>query len=60
MAGQETERVQPCAICWPKSVLHEKKHRTGSDSGAGATKTCQTSSDIGAEQENYNVRQGPT
>jgi hypothetical protein len=49
-----------CAICWPKSVLHEEKRRTGSDSGAGATKTCQTSSDIGAEQENHNVGQGPT
>ena len=49
-----------CAICWPKSVLHEEKRRTGSNSGAGATKTCRTSSDIRAEQENYNVRQGPT
>jgi len=49
-----------CAICWPKSVLHEEKHRTGSDSGAGATKTCRMSSDIGAEQENHNVRRGPT
>ena len=49
-----------CAICWPKSVLHEEKRQTGSDSGAGATKTCRTSSDIGAEQENHNVGQGPT
>ena len=49
-----------CAICWPKSVLHEEKRRTGSDSGAGATKMCRTSSDIGAEQENHNVGQGPT
>jgi hypothetical protein len=44
-----------CTICWPKSVLHEEKHRRGADSGAGATKTCRTSSDIGAEQENHNV-----
>jgi len=49
-----------CAVCWPKSVLHEEKRRTGSDSGAGATKSCRTSSDIGAEQENRNVGQGPT
>ena len=42
-----------CTICWPESVLHEEKHRTGSDSGA--TKSCRTSSDIGAEQENHNV-----
>ena len=49
-----------CAICWPKSVLHEEKRPTDSDSGAGATKTCRTSSDIGAEQENHNVRRGPT
>jgi hypothetical protein len=49
-----------CAICWPKSVLHEEKRQTGSDSGAGATKTCRTSSDIGAEQENHNVGRGPT
>ena len=49
-----------CAICWPKSVLHGEKRRTGSDSGAGTTKTCRTSSNIGAEQENHNVGQGPT
>jgi hypothetical protein len=49
-----------CAICWPKSILHEEKHRTGSDSGAGATKTCRMSSDIGAEQKNHNVGRGPT
>jgi hypothetical protein len=45
------------------SVLHEEKHRTGSDSGAGEQtqqKKCWTSSDIGAEQENHNVRGGPT
>ena len=48
-----------CAVCWPKSVLHDKKRRTGSDSGAGATKSCRTSSDIGAEQENHNVGRGP-
>ena len=48
------------ALCWSKSVIHEEKCRTGSDSGAGATKTCRTSSDIGAEQENHNVGQGPT
>jgi hypothetical protein len=45
------------------SVLHEEKHRTGSDSGAGEQtqqKKCRTSSDIGAEQENHNVGQGPT
>ena len=47
-----------CAICWPKSILHEEKRRTGSDSGAGTTKTCRTSSDIGAEQENHNVGRG--
>jgi hypothetical protein len=35
-----------CDICWPKSVLHEEKRRTGSD--------------IGAEQENHNVGRGPT
>jgi hypothetical protein len=33
-----------CVICWPKSVLHEEERRTGSNRGAGATKTCQTSS----------------
>ena len=49
-----------CTICWPKSVLHEEKRRTGSDRGVGATKTCRTSSDIGAEQENQNVGRGPT
>jgi len=49
-----------CAICWPKSVLHEEKRRTGSNSRAGATKSCRTSSDIGVEQENHNVGQGPT
>jgi hypothetical protein len=49
-----------CAICWPKSVLHEEKRRTGSDSKASATKMCRTSSDIGAEQENHNVGRGPT
>ena len=49
-----------CAICWPKSILHEEKRRTGSDSRAGATKTCRTPSDIGAEQENHNVERGPT
>jgi hypothetical protein len=48
-----------CAICWPKSVLHKEKRRTGSDSGAGTTKTCRTSSDISAEQENH-VGRGPT
>jgi len=48
-----------CAICWPKSVLHEEKRRTHSDSGAGATKMCRTSSDIGGEQENHNVGRGP-
>ena len=48
-----------CAMCWPKSVLHEEKCRTGSNSGAGATKTCRTSSDIGAEQENHNVGRCP-
>ena len=53
----KTERVQPAR---PESVLHEEKRRTGSDSRAGATKTCRTSSDIGAEQENHNVRRGPT
>jgi hypothetical protein len=49
-----------CAICWPKSVLHEEKRRTGSNSGAGTTKTCWTSSDIGAEQENHYVGRGLT
>ena len=49
-----------CAICSPKSVLHEEKRRTGSDSGAGATKSCRMSSDIRAEQENHNVGRGPT
>ena len=48
---RETERVKPYAICWPKSVLHEEKRRTDSDSRAGATKTCRTSSDIGAERK---------
>jgi hypothetical protein len=44
------------------SVLHEEKRRTGSDSGVGERKkkTCRTSSDIGAEQENHNVGRGPT
>jgi hypothetical protein len=45
------------------SILHEEKRRTGSDSGAGEQtqqKKCRTSSDIGAEQENHNVGQGPT
>jgi len=42
------------------SVLHEEKRWTGSDSGAGTTKSCRTSSDIGVEQENPNVGQGPT
>jgi hypothetical protein len=40
------------------SVLHEEKHRTDSDSGAGEQtqqKKCRTSSDIGVEQENHNV-----
>jgi hypothetical protein len=42
-----------------KSVLHEEKHRTGSDSGrANATKT--VSSDIGAELENHTVGRSPT
>ena len=41
------------------SVLREEKRRTGSDSWAGATKSCRTSSDIGVEQENHNVRRGP-
>jgi hypothetical protein len=41
-----------CAICWLKSILHEEKCRTGSDSGAGATKTCRTSSDVGLERVN--------
>ena len=27
-----------CAICWPKSVLHEEKCRTGFDSGVGRNK----------------------
>jgi hypothetical protein len=48
-----------CAICWPKSVLHEEKRWTGSDSGVGATKMCRTSSDIRAEHENH-VERGPT
>jgi hypothetical protein len=57
--GLPRNRKSPaCAICWPKSVLHEEKRRTGTDSGAGATKTCRTSSDIGAEQENHNVGRG--
>jgi hypothetical protein len=30
-----------CAICWLKSVLHEEKCRTGSDSGAGGPQTQQ-------------------
>ena len=60
MACRETERVQPALLCWPKFVLCEEKRRTGSDSGVGATKTCRTSADIGAEQENHNVGRGPT
>jgi hypothetical protein len=56
----EKQKEYNLRICWPKSVLHEEKHQTGSDSRAGATKTCQTSSDIGVEQENHNVGRGPT
>jgi hypothetical protein len=57
-----------CANCWLKSVLHEKKRRTGSDSGqTNATKTvsdvfqhwsrtvksyCRTKSDVGSERVN--------
>jgi len=55
MVCRETESVQPVL-----SVLHEEKHRIGSDSGVGTTKTCRTPSDIGAEQENHNVGRGPT
>jgi hypothetical protein len=55
-----------CAICWLKSVLHEEKRRTGSDSGrTNAAKTvsdvfrhrsrtgklyCRTRSDVGSER----------
>jgi hypothetical protein len=50
-----------CAVCWLKSVLHEEKRRTGSDSGrTNATKPCRTSSDIGAEQGNHTVGRGST
>jgi hypothetical protein len=45
------------------SVLHEEKRRTGSDRGAGEQtqqKKCRMSSNIGVEQENHNVGQGPT
>jgi len=59
MACRKKRKSTTCAICWPKSVLHEEKRRIGSDSRAGATKTCQMSSDIGAEQENHNVGRGP-
>jgi len=55
-------KSKTCTICWLKSVLHEEKRRTGSDSGAGAQmqqKTCRMSPDIGAEEENH-VRRGPT
>jgi hypothetical protein len=57
-----------CAICWLKSILHEEKRWTGSDSGqTNATKTvsdvfrhrsgtgksyCQTRSDVGSETVN--------
>src|SRR5215475_14499235 len=57
-----------CAICWLKSVLHEEKRRTGSDSGrTNATKTVsdvfrhrritgksyrRTRSDVGSERVN--------
>ena len=59
--GQPRNRKSTtCAICWPKSVLHEEKHWSGSDSGAGATKTCRTSSEIGAARENHTVRRGLT
>jgi hypothetical protein len=47
---------------WITCPYYEEKRRTGSDSGAGERnkKTCRTSSDIGAEQENHNVGRGPT
>src|SRR5215475_13080388 len=57
-----------CAICWLKSVLHDEKRRTSSDSGrTNATKTvsdvfrhrnrtgksyCWTRSDVGSERVN--------
>jgi hypothetical protein len=60
-----------CAICWLKSVLHEEKGRSGSDSGrTNATKTvsdvfrhrsgtgksyCQTRFDVGSEGDNEYV-----
>jgi hypothetical protein len=34
MACRKTKSTV-CAMCWLKSVLHEEKHWTGSDSGAG-------------------------
>jgi hypothetical protein len=62
----ENRKSTACAICWLKSVLHEKKRRTGSDSGrTNATKTvsdvfrhrseigklyCRTRFDVGLER----------
>jgi hypothetical protein len=61
-----------CAICWLKSVLHEEKRQTGSDSvRTNATKTvsdifrhqsktgksyCRTRSDVGSERVKFNVQ----
>jgi hypothetical protein len=54
------EKQKDCAICWLKSVLHEEKRRTGSDSGRTQQKPCRASSDIGAELENHTVGRCPT
>jgi hypothetical protein len=62
----EYRKSTTCTICWLKSILHEEKRRTGSDSGrTNTTKTvsdifrhqsrtgksyCQTRSDVGSER----------
>jgi hypothetical protein len=60
---EKNRKSTTCAIRWLKSVLHEEKCRTGSDSGVGEQtqqKKCWVSFDIRAEQENHNVGWGPT
>ena len=39
-------KITTCAICWLKSVLHEEKRQTGSDSGAGAQTQQKNMSDV--------------
>jgi hypothetical protein len=68
----EKHKSTTCAICWLKSVLHEEKRRTDSDSGRkNATKTvtyvfrhrsrtgksyCRTRSDVRSERVNVRTQ----